>query len=482
LEINKGQFLKKFIEYATGNFFALFLGFIASPIITRLIMPEEMGKFSLFNTITSVLFLFVMCGLDQSYVRFYNTLDSKGKRLLFNNCTIISLLVGTGASVIIFFFYAPISKYICGQINFTVTFLLVVNIISSILQRFALLELRMGLRAKLYSLLNIWHKMSYILLVFGTYYFFKNDSCVLMIATVGSNFACWIVCILFSRKTWMYFFSNMKIQQPTGHLLKFGFPFIFSNTINWIFEYIDRISVKYYCDFNELGIYSAAGTIVALLTACQLAFSTFWVPVAYEKYEKDPCCNSFFITMNRIVSFWMIVIATLLITFKDLIIILLGPAYKNAMFIFPFLTYMPIMYTISETTVLGINFQMKTRYHIYIAILSAIVNLCGNTILVPLLGAKGAAISTGFSYVVFFLIRTYLSNRCYPVKYKLKSLIVSLILLNILTIYSSFNNVNIYSIALACVVLIVVAVLYKDVIELTINYFKNFWLSFREKE
>ena len=57
--------LKKFVEYAIGNFLALLLGFISSPIITRIIAPEEMGKFSLFNTMTSLLFLVIMVGTNQ---------------------------------------------------------------------------------------------------------------------------------------------------------------------------------------------------------------------------------------------------------------------------------------------------------------------------------------------------------------------------------------------------------------------------------
>ena len=42
--------LKKFIEFGMGNLIVLITGFISSPIITRLVLPEELGKFSMFNT------------------------------------------------------------------------------------------------------------------------------------------------------------------------------------------------------------------------------------------------------------------------------------------------------------------------------------------------------------------------------------------------------------------------------------------------
>ena len=121
--------------------------------------------------------------------------------------------------------------------------------------------------------------------------------------------------------------------------------------------------------------YSGAMTIIALLNTFQGAFTTFWTPVAYEKYNKNPEDTKFFSNINQIVSVAMLLLSVGLIATKDIIIGLLGKEYSGAQFIFPFLVFMPIMYTISETTVLGINFKKKTKYHGYIAVISAISNI-----------------------------------------------------------------------------------------------------------
>ena len=125
---------------------------------------------------------------------------------------------------------------------------------------------------------------------------------------------------------------------------------------------------------------------------------------------------------------------------------------------------MPIMYTISETTVIGINFKKKANCHIYIAIVSAICNLFGNIILVPIWGAKGAAISTGLAYIVFFAMRTMLSNKYYKVKFYLGKLTIATILIYILALYSSFYIFNTYICLMTIVILIILCVLYKNVI------------------
>src|SRR5699024_9374409 len=116
--------------------------------------------------------------------------------------------------------------------------------------------------------------------------------------------------------------------------------------------------------------YSAAMRLVALVVVLRTTFSTFWTPVAYEKFEKNPGDKSFFRNMSIIVSFAMFFVAIASIAGRDIIVALLGKDYVYAATIMPFLVFMPILYTISHTTVMGINFYKKTKYHIYIALIS----------------------------------------------------------------------------------------------------------------
>ena len=130
--------------------------------------------------------------------------------------------------------------------------------------------------------------------------------------------------------------------------------------------------------------------IIAILNILQSSFATFWVPVAYEKYEKNPEDTKFFSNINDIVSFLMFGVGIGLILFKDIIVLLLGEKYRVASYIMPFLVFMPVLYTMSEVSVGGINFKKKPKYHIIIASLACLFNVVGNSILVPILGPKGS--------------------------------------------------------------------------------------------
>ena len=296
---------------------------------------------------------------------------------------------------------------------------------------------------------------------------------MLKFAAVLSNVVVAVLAVIIERKQWFSFSNRGEIKTPMREMIKFGMPLILSMSITWILQSTDKFFVSAYNGYLELGIYSSAFTIVAIINSVQESFITFWVPVANEKYKESPENTEFFSKVNSIVSMLMLLIGVGIITFKDIIVILLGSKYRDAIFIFPVLALMPIMYTISETTVIGINFKKKTRYHIITSLIAAVANIIGNTILVPVLGAKGAAISTGISYMIFFIVRTVISQRFYYVDYNLKRLYISVSTLVVLAVYSSFNSTNIKSILLSFISLTVILLLYKFVILDLINLLKK---------
>ena len=113
---------------------------------------------------------------------------------------------------------------------------------------------------------------------------------------------------------------------------------------------------------------------------------------------------------------------------------------------------------------MGINFKQKTSYHIYISIISMITNIIGNYFFITWFGATGAAISTGLSYGVFFVLRTYFAQKVFPIPFALKRYAVAVILVYFLEIYGSFYCVNGILLMLALIISSIITWLYKDII------------------
>lgn len=467
------KLFKKFLEFAIGNGIVLILGVISSPIITRLILPEEMGRFSIFTMVTSLVVLVTMVGSDQAYIRYYNEEDEEGRKKLLRKTIKIPLLFNLVVGIVLILLYKPVSKYISGQVSFNLALLLLIHTTFNIISNFALIHVRMKQKAKMYSFLSILCKLVYLGMACLLFLVFRNNYIVLVLATIISNVVMAIVGIIVERKDWFSEGKKVEINTSTKEILKYGTPFIFSMSIIWIFQSIDRISLQAYWGDAEVGLYAGAMQIINLLNTVQGAFTTFWIPVAFERFSNNPNDKEFFRKINKIVTVVMLVLSIGLVTCKDLIVLFLGPKYNEAVFIFPFLVFMPIMYTISETTVIGINFYNKTKSHIYIAIASALVNVIGNIILVPSLGSKGAAISTGFSYIVFFAARTYYSNKYYKVNYDIKTFSISTIIVYVIAIYASFNRFNLIILILGIVSTAIILWLYKDIVEEGINIVKS---------
>ena len=172
----------------------------------------------------------------------------------------------------------------------------------------------------------------------------------------------------------------------------------------------------------------------------------------------------------------------LLVIFKDVIFLLLESSYRGAAGLTAFLILMPIMDTVAYVTTIGINFKKKTYLYIIRAVISATLNVIGNIILVPKYGAEGAALSTGISYVVYFFIGTYYSQKLYPVDYHLNKFYTCAFIFLIVAFINTFVPYLLLQIISAIIGLIIVLFVYKEQIIYLFNFSKNEFIRLKSKK
>ena len=135
---------------------------------------------------------------------------------------------------------------------------------------------------------------------------------------------------------------------------------------------------------------------------------------------------------------------------------ILSDEYVEGVDIIPFLLIYPVMYTISEVTVMGVYFKEKTMNLLVVSVIAAGANIALNWFLIPVCGAIGASIATGLSYTIFFWCRTVISRRLW-FKFPLGDYImVTAVLFLISFVNIIVNNWTIYvlnAVALAGLVL-----------------------------
>lgn len=467
----KNNLLKKFLSFSIGGYVNAVIGFFMLPFITRILTPEEYGIASLIAVLVDMLVIMCSMGLDQGLVRFFYEEDEDNRgRLLYNSISypIIFFFI---LSIILFIFKDKITFFILNKNDNFLWKVILVSILFRILHLFSILIIRMQQKGKLFSFLNILLKVSEFLFILILYKIYKNSYKILILASLFSFILTSLLSIFFERKIWT-FSGKEKITKK--ELLKYSFPLVLTMGLTWLFASADKLTIKYFSDLNQVGLYSSSFKIVSIISVIQSGFTTFWTPIVYEHYSKNPEDTLFYKKANDYLSIIFFSMGLGILIFRDLIVFLLGDKYYLSKFIMPMLIFIPVMYLISETTVMGISFKKKSKYFLYISIVVSITNILGNIILVPFLGAKGAAISTGISYILFFVLRTYFSNKLINFNFNLKRIYFIIILFLGYALFLTFYDNIFFNIGIGILLQIIIIVAYFPILkELYFKYIKK---------
>lgn len=459
----RGGFLKHITILFLGSGINVIIGFFTTPVITRIVDPYAYGQLSFFNMYSNLAYVFILLGYDQALTRYYYEKNTYSKRanLVFHLIK-IPLCFWVLISVLILLLKNKISFF---ENNVFIAFFLCLNIVTLILFRFSTLILRLEMNSAAFSVLNILHKILYVLIiVFFTNKVHGHSYEILVFSTVLAALFPTIIGMILQKEIWNFFNMDKGKFEDIKKVTLYSIPFIFSSVLSWGFQAIDKFSIKYLGSYTDVGIYASANSIVGVVSIIATTFNTIWVPMAMENFTKNPQNKQLYKKANQGVTVVMCFIGLNIILFKDLIVFFLGADFRYAASLLPCLIFYPIMFSISETTVNGINFMEKSKYHIVVTLLSMCVNFVGNIILVPIWGNIGAAISTGFSYIVFWGIRTYISVKLYYVDYNIKCFTLYIILMFIYSIINSIYLNTVFSISGYVILIIMLYLFYKDII------------------
>lgn len=448
----------------TGTILNMLIGLLTTPIITRVVGEDVYGQFSIFTMYVGIAEMILCMGLDQGIIRFYHEQDSIQYRRKLIRASCFIPIIATILTTLL----AAVLSY-CNIVQFEfdtiVIFLLGVCTLVQIMNRLNMVQLRSAYKTKDYSVIRVTHRLVYLIFVLIFISGLNKDHFLSMIvATIISYIVVTIYGVYVQRSEWKFWRIGDSKNFDYKRLYLYSAPYIISMGVTTIFQAIDKMSLNYYCSYSEVGVYASANNIVNIFSIIQSTFNALWAPIVIEHYLKDPGDKSLYKKGNQLITVIMFFIGATLILGKDIFVLLLGESYRSAAYIIPFLIFYPIMYTISETTVIGIVFYRKSNMQIVVAVISCITNIVGNMILVPKLGGRGAAISTGLSYIVFFLARTLISNHYYYINWNLKNFFTLTIIMIGYAYYNTFYDNVFVNVIWYCLIIIVIYILYKDAI------------------
>lgn len=462
--------LKKLFGFSIGSVLGAVLSAISVPITTHLLYPNEYGKTGMFSLIYMILLMIAYLGYDQAYIREFHETDDKRKAMI--NSMVVPLAVTFCLMLIMFPFAGYISYFLFESFDHKdVIYLLDLCLPFLLFERFIMVKLRMQEKALQYSFFTLLTKVITFCCTLFFLFNIRKDFLAVVYSTIISHYVSDGVLIIIYHK--MLKIKKGDIDKTTIiRMSKFALPLLPASVMGTIFNAEDKLFIKYFADYTELGYYQASMTLANMVLILQQAFSTFWTPTVFRWKSQNVKNERYEFVQKGVTLFGSICFIGVLFI-KNLLPILLSAKYASSKYILPFLLFYPVMAMIISTTVLGMDFARKTQYTLYFSIVVVIVNFVLNFIFVRHLGAAGAAIATGLSHIVYFWIRTIVSRKLW-FNFKIDHLIISTCLLSILALVNSLTFIDdIYVYLCDCFVLFCILFLYHNYIKEIFGMIKN---------
>lgn len=398
---------KKILSFSFGPLAGALLGLISLPIITHIFSADDIGRIIMLQIGVNFILLFFCLGLDQAYVREYH--EVKDKHELFYLTMLPGLILLFIAMLSLMVFFPNILSYIFFDISSLYFSLIIVCVFTiSYIQRFLSLIVRMEERGWAFSVFQFMPKFINLLIVIAYFFVEKHEFIYLLMANFISLLVVFFVMLYQTKGVVLRLFSTYDHIRMMS-LLRFGVPLILGGVAYWGLLSIDRIMLRTLSSFQELGIYSVSNSFASIATIFQTVFCTIWAPSIYKWAAEGKSLDGIDDISETVLAYIMVIFCGA--GFLSPIIQIVLPAkYSTVQYMLMASLSAPLLYTLSETTAVGLGVMRKTGLSMLVSCASFLVCLCVGYYLIPHYGAAGAASSLAIAFWVFLILRTEFSS------------------------------------------------------------------------
>ena len=395
--MNRYKFLfSNTVLFFISSFSSKFLVFLLMPIYTAVLTPAENSDVSLMMQTANLLIPLVSLGISNSIIRF--GLDDKySKRTVFTTGV---FTLGAGYLLLIAAFpllnrVEFIHKYI-----WMLYLYLLMSCSRTLVQQFV----RAKTYTKLYAFDGILATVNTLVLVCVFLLKFKWGAMGYIAAIIGADFLS-VVFLSVISSAWRYFDISKLDKEVAKEMLSYCLPLIPASIAWWITNVSDRYLVAYFCGDTINGIYDISYKLPSIINVFATIFLEAWQISAVKESGADHTSRFFGNVFKAYQSVVFIGGAGIILLCKPLIRLLADEAYFEAWTFVPVLIMATIFACFS--TFMTSIYMVEKRGGLNLATMSAgaVANIVFNILLIPKMGAQGAAVATFISYVIVFGLR-----------------------------------------------------------------------------
>lgn len=387
--------LKSGLWFTISNFLMKSIGFITTPVFTRLMSKTEFGDFNNYQTWMMILLYITSLNLEGSLIR-----ASKEFKDDINNYTYSMIMLSLFSTVIWFFivnvfsgFFTMITSINRFYINWMFAYLIftpIINLFQNV-ERFkyhykwtVISSLFVSIGASLLSVI--------LVLIMTDKLFARTIGYILPNVILGS-----IIFLYYKKKNTKVYFKYWKYALPIA------LPYIPHLLSMYLLNSVDKVMIKWFCGSEMLAMYSLAYTCGMLITILINSLNNAYSPWLADKLSLKEFRVIKKFSKIYVAVFCVFSICAVLVT-PEVLYVLGGKGYIDAKYVLPpvaagcLLQFVYCMYVNIE------QYEKKTVGMAVASAIAAIVNVILNYFLIPQFGYIVAAYTTYCGYFILLLM------------------------------------------------------------------------------
>ena len=383
--------------FAISTFSSKLLVFLLMPLYTRVLSPEDYGAYDIVVNTCILIIPIMTLTVHEAVVRF--GMDKGEKKSDVLSTALCTIFIGY---IILWALYPLLNRVqiIQGYLPLIYLYVLTSALRSSITQ-----FVRICGSVRLFAIDGIFTTLVTVGLNVLLLVYFKMGPTSLILSTILADAFSALSLFLILR---LHRFVKIKrINKTTVRsMLRYSTPLMPTAISWWVTNISDRYFVAYMLGLSINGLYSAAYKIPTLITQVSAIFIQAWQLSAFEEYQSKEG-ERFYSTVFKCYYTFVFLLASLIILLvKPIIHLMTGrPEYFEAWRFVPFLV-LAVSFSCLVTFLGTIYNAVKKNTMVTVSsVIGAGTNIGLNALLIPKMGANGAALATFISFLLVFCIR-----------------------------------------------------------------------------
>lgn len=409
--------LKNIFSYSTINMLNAAVPFFLLPVLTRYLSADEYGYLSVYQLLIMMVLPFVTINVSSSINVEYFKLKKHELEKYIGSVVALPVFLWFFLTVVFYF----VSPYIEEQFHvpskmlyLLPTFALMQHVPQLLM---SLSQVKIDIKTFALFKLGIAFVNFFLTLLFVMAFLEGWEGRLYAILVAYSLFT--IIGIYTLKK-----YNYLGLSFELGYIksaLSFGLPLIPHVLAGTLLSMADRLIMANMLDMEDVGIYSVAFQISAILMILYSSVNQAWLPHLFEKLKKGEKESFEIVKSIYLIMLVMIVSYVLFVFFSPFIFdVLIDSSFEKGK---SYILYIALGFLFQGFYLMSTNFlffNKKTAILSVLTVFSAVFNILISIYFIKEYGAIGSAYGMCITWIVFWILTLFVAQKNHPMPWFLK--------------------------------------------------------------